>query len=302
MIRIALLISENLLPGPDQREDAFEYEEQIGKLGPAFAKLGLSLEPVLWQEFHKVAHHYTLAMPLMIWDYAQGKYDAFLSEMERIGQLTTLRNSARLIRWNSDKSYLEDLYARGAPVIPSQTVETVTKESVEAAFNTFKTERLVVKPCIGAGAWRQFSLKRGEDLPPLAQRPPGRALIQPFQTAVQKEGEYSLLFFDGIFSHGLVKRPEKGDYRVQSLYGGWDTAYQPDSAMIALAQKILTYLDEVPLYARLDLLRGNDGELKLIEFELIEPYLYLTMAKGDGAKNHGAQALAASVFKRLSHK
>jgi hypothetical protein len=31
---------------------------------------------------------------------------------------------------------------------------------------------------------------------------------------------------------------------------------------------------EPPLYARIDMVRGKDGRLRLMEAELIEPYLY----------------------------
>ena len=58
-------------------------------------------------------------------------------------------------------------------------------------------------------------------------------------------------------------------------------------------------LDETLLYARVDLLRGLDGTLKLIELECIEPYLYLPHAKGEGGENEGAQNFAKALLRRL---
>jgi len=63
---------------------------------------------------------------------------------------------------------------------------------------------------------------------------------------------------------------------------------------------VLDALDFTPLYARVDLLRGRDGKLKLIELEMIEPYLYLAHAEGEGADNKGAQKLAKALAKKLT--
>jgi len=63
---------------------------------------------------------------------------------------------------------------------------------------------------------------------------------------------------------------------------------------------VLNALDFTPLYARVDLLRGRDGKLKLIELEMLEPYLYLAHAKGEAGENEGAQKLAEALEKRLA--
>ena len=62
---------------------------------------------------------------------------------------------------------------------------------------------------------------------------------------------------------------------------------------------VLDALDFTPLYARVDLLRGLDGQLKLIELEMIEPYLYLAHAEGEGGENKGAIRLAEALLKTL---
>jgi len=125
-------------------------------------------------------------------------------------------------------------------------------------------------------------------------------MIQAFLPSVVEEGEYSFLYFGGQFSHGLIKRPKKGDYRIQSLYGGTEETYEPSSQERASACAVLNALSFTPLYARVDLLRGRDGKLKLIELEMIEPYLYLAHAKGEGGENKGAQKLAEALVKKLT--
>jgi hypothetical protein len=116
---------------------------------------------------------------------------------------------------------------------------------------------------------------------------------------VQSEGEYSFLYFGGTFSHALVKTAKAGDYRIQSIYGGAEDTYQPSEAEIEAADAILATLDTVPLYARVDLLRGLDGELALIELEMIEPYLYLPHADVIDGVNQGAVRLGQALIARL---
>ena len=241
-------------------------------------------------------------MPLMVWDYAQGKNRPFLNAMAKAARQTKLLNSYEIIEWNSDKKYLDELAKKGAPVISTLSVDRVTETGVNRAFETLETDHLIIKPRVGAAAWRQASFKKGDPFPKMSELPPDAALIHPFQKTIEEEGEYSLLFFGGQFSHGLVKRPKSGDYRIQSLYGGTEESYQPTPAQLSVARRILDVLDFNPVYARVDLLRGRDGNLKLIELELIEPYLYFPHAAGEGAENKGAQKLAKAVKRRINAK
>lgn len=301
MKKIALLMSENLLPDKDgRRGDAFEFDEQMGKLIPAFAQYDLQLETVLWQDAPAKAASYDMMMPLMVWDYAQGKRREFLNTMAKAAEKTQLLNSYKVLEWNTDKNYLDVLAKKGAPVISTLSVDGITKSGITRAFQTLKTDHIVIKPRIGAGAWRQVSLKADDPIPSASKLPPGAALIQPFQKAVQDEGEYSLLFFGGKFSHAVLKHPRSGDYRIQSLYGGTEESFTPSQAHLSVANRILDVLETTPLYARVDLLRGRDGKLKLIELELVEPYLYLPHSQGEGANNKGAQMLAKAVQRRLA--
>jgi len=303
MKKVAMLISQDLLPGQDDRRiDAFEFDEQMSKLRPAFAAEDMSFEPILWTDAPDLAAQYDAMLPLMVWDYVHGKKRPFLNAMAKTAQKTKLLNSYETIEWNSDKKYLDELAKKGAPVISTLSVDRVTETGVNRAFETLKTDHLIIKPRIGAAAWRQASFKKGEAFPKKSDLPPDAALIQPFQDSVEKEGEYSLLFFGGQFSHGLIKRPKTGDYRIQSLYGGTEESYKPTPSQLSVAKRILDVLDFNPIYARVDLLRGRDGNLKLIELELIEPYLYLPHAQGEGGANKGAQKLAKAVKRRLSTK
>jgi glutathione synthase/RimK-type ligase-like ATP-grasp enzyme len=301
MLSVAILVSDNMLPdSEDARTDLFELEEQMGKLVPAFAAHDMKLDLVRWREAADKAEHYSAMLPLFVWDYFEGNEKAFLNEMAKVDSKTNLFNPYSVLKWNAVKNYLEELERQGAPVIRTLTVERVSERNITAAFETLKTDTLVIKPQVGGGAWRQVLYKQGDPFPAKDTLPPEAALIQAFLPSVQSEGEYSFLYFGGQFSHAVNKTPKAGDYRIQSIYGGKETPYTPTPRERDSARSVLDSLDFTPLYARVDLLRGRDGQLKLIELEMLEPYLYLPFAEGEGGENEGAQKLAKALKKRLS--
>lgn len=300
-MRIGLLASSNLLPDhADKRGDAFEFDEELASLRSGFAPLGLSVEPVLWDDADSHASDYDALLPLMVWDYFEGNEVRFLEVMARAEKTTPVLNTPELLRWNSDKSYLEVLAANGAKVIPTLRVDGVTPADAARAFESFNTDRIVIKPQVGGGAWRQALYSKGETWPEADKLPPEGALIQPFLPSVTAEGEYSFLYFGGAFSHALLKTAKPGDYRIQSLYGGAEESYVPTDAEKDVAQAVLATLDSPPLYARVDLLRGLDGQLALIELEMIEPYLYLPHAEVIDGVNQGAMRLGRAIMARLA--
>lgn len=301
MKKIAILASDNMMPDhPDQRGDSFERDEQMGKIIPAFAAAGMDAQLIPWRGAAARAEEFDAMLPLLVWDYFEGNENAFLSEMAKAEQKTKVFNRFSTLKWNANKSYLDELEHAGAPVIETITVDGVTQSGVAKAFAEFGADKIVIKPQVGGGAWRQVLYTQGEPFPARSELPPGGAMIQAFLPSVLNEGEYSFLYFGGQFSHGLIKRPKDGDYRIQSLYGGTEESYAPSKDELASARAVLDALDFTPIYARVDLLRGLDGQLKLIELEMIEPYLYLSHAEGEAGENKGAQKLAQAVAKKLA--
>lgn len=294
---VAILVSDNLLPdAPNLRTDAFERQEQMDKITAAFGKHDMQADMVRWRDASDKAVAYDAMLPLLVWDYVEGdNKHHFLTEMAKISDETLLLNDFKTLKWNSDKAYLDELGARGAPVIETVILDRVTETGIERAFETLGADKIVIKPRVGAGAWRQVLYTKNEAFPAKDLLPPAEAMVQAFLPSVQSEGEYSFLYFGGRFSHALVKTPKDGDYRIQSTYGGSETAYAPTRQEKDTARAVLDTLDFIPLYARIDLLRGLDGQLKLIELEMIEPYLYLPFAEGEGGDNKGALRLAEAL-------
>jgi glutathione synthase/RimK-type ligase-like ATP-grasp enzyme len=185
-----------------------------------------------------------------------------------------------VLGWNSDKSYLARLEAKGVPIPPTRWTDAVTEADVEAAFDAFGADELVIKPTISGGAWKTLRLKRGEAP---TDAPDGVAMIQPYLPAIETEGETSLLFFGGRFSHAVNKRPVPGDFRIQVQFGGTYVSVEPSAEAMALAEQVLAAIDGPLLYARIDMTRDGEGNWVLMEAELIEPDFYLNNDPRTGA-------------------
>jgi len=281
--RIGFLTCASLLANDGGNpEDVHEHEVQTALFTQAATARDLSLEVVQWDAANINWSRYDAVLLGTAWDYVQ-HLAAFIQRMSEISRQTKLFNDLALLIMNSDKGYLLDLAAKGIATIPTRSVQAVTKAEVTAAFSAFGGDRLVAKPIIGASAWRQALLRKNEPLPDVCELPPGPAFLQPFLPSIQTIGETSLLFYDGVFSHSVQKTPSANDYRIQSVYGGKETMATPTPAQLQLARNALTALDQMPLYARVDLVAGFDGEPLLIELELIEPYHYVEQGPNCGA-------------------
>lgn len=273
-MKIAFLACSTTLPGaPDRRGDAFEHDQQMAALVAALAP-GETVTDIDWRAPLEDFATFDIALIGTPWDY-QDNREAFLAKLEAIAALgVPVCNAPEVVRWNIDKGYLAQLAQRGVATIPTLLLDNPGRNDILAAFDHFGSGRVIAKRRVGAGAEGQFDFTRGS--PPSPDWQMGHpALVQPFLPAIVEEGEHSLIFIDGQFSHGLIKRPAAGDYRVQSLYGGWDTPVTPAPADLAAAEAVLAGLPfPAPLYARIDLVRGPEGALLLMEAELIEPFLY----------------------------
>jgi glutathione synthase/RimK-type ligase-like ATP-grasp enzyme len=105
----------------------------------------------------------------------------------------------------------------------------------------------------------------------------GDVLIQCFMPEIRTHGEWSLIFVDGEYSHGVVKRPAPGDFRVQTELGGSAERQAPPQLLLDEARALAARIPEPWLYMRID---GLDlgGTFTLMEMELIEPFLFLADA------------------------
>lgn len=273
-MKIGFLTCPGTHPGSDRRrEDAFEHDVQVAALRPALEAKGYELVEIDWRSPLGAFAEMPLILVGTPWDY-QDDESAFLAKLDALeGAGHKVCNSARLVRWNSRKTYLKDLAERGAATIPTIWLENASASDIENALDEFGAERVVAKRQVGAGAEGQSIHQRGQVAANWSM--PHPAMLQPYVAQITSDGEYSFLFVDGEFSHALVKRPAAGDYRVQSLYGGTEGDLTPSAEDLAAAQSIIEAIPHgTPLYARIDMVRGDEGNLLLMEAEIIEPYLY----------------------------
>jgi len=275
MTRVAFLTAACMLPDGAEpaRADAFEHALEFAPLRAGCAAHGVELVEQVWDapDFDPAA--FRACVVGTTWDYME-KRDAFLARLAAIDAASTLLNPLAVLRWNLDKRYLAQLDERGAPVVPSLLRARADEAAVAEAHAHFGCDEVVVKPLVGAGAWRQARVRRGAPLPSSQELPPAEALLQPFLPGVRDHGELSLVFIGGAYSHAVRKLPADGDYRVQSMYGAREQRHDASAHELACARRALACVDAELLYARVDLIPGFDGELLVMELELVEPYLY----------------------------
>ena len=282
------------MPGDGPRRgDAFEHDIEVGALRPAFEEAGLELVEIDWRA--PVGDFDGLKLVLLgtAWDY-QDHPREFLDKLEALGERGIMVcNPPPVVRWNAEKRYLREMERRGAAIVPTLWLDDAGHGDVAAAMDRFGTDRVVVKRQVGAGGLGQHSFSR-DDMPAQDWRMGRPCMVQPFLPSVVEEGEYTFLFIDGEFSHGVLKRAAEGEYRIQSLYGGYETDFTPSQADLAGAEAIVAALpfDDL-LYCRIDMARLPSGELAVMEAEAIEPYLYPEQGPGLGAR------LAKAILARL---
>jgi glutathione synthase/RimK-type ligase-like ATP-grasp enzyme len=211
----------------------------------------------------------------------------------------SLRNAPALVQWSVDKRYLRDLDARGVAIVP--TIWVSTEDGSEAPdLDALIAEQgwtggAVVKPAISATAHETWRIAADDGnahqirFKALLAASPSGVMVQPYLPEIQ-DGEWSLIFLGGDFSHAVVKRPADGDFRVQNNFGGTVERREPDESLIEDARAVLraaanatsTMVEEI-LYARVDGIVRN-GALLLMELEVIEPVLFFSHAPGAAAR------------------
>jgi glutathione synthase/RimK-type ligase-like ATP-grasp enzyme len=272
-MRIAFLV-----PAPDYPEPwrwAYDPEAEI------LREAGAEVDAVAWTETADLSG-FDLVLPLVAWGYHKD-YERWLALLDRCNaQGIMLINPPDLLRWNGDKAYLAELADRGVPTVPTVVVEQCCDEDLEEARRRFDAEWLVIKPPISASAHGTHRVGPNDDLPSDSRGKP--MILQPLIQEIATTGEFSLMLFDGIYSHAVVKRPKAGDFRVQEYLGGVTLPCKaPPSGAIELARAALKAAPAHASYARVDIVADDEGVLRIMELELVEPSLFLDHAPDRGA-------------------
>ena len=274
-----------LVPDPDYPEP---WDWAFDAQADALRRNGATVHAIPWTDPDDLSE-YDLVLPLVAWGYHY-RYGPWLRLLNRFdAEALRVVNPTSLLWWNSDKTYLTQLAAKGVPTVETMEVEALDDASLAAAADRFGTPNLVVKPPISASAVGTHRIRVGDAIP--AAERGRRMMIQPFMASIASEGEYALMLFDGEYSHTVVKRPKDGDFRVQEQFGGVTLPSAPPPGAIELAQQALAAAPAPATYARVDVVRDDAGTLRIMELELIEPSLFLDHAPDKG------EAFSQAVFR-----
>lgn len=265
---------------------------------PALEACGLSAVPRVWDDPNVRWEEFRVVVIRSTWDYSERR-DAFL---QWAASLPRVLNDVAVVTWNTDKTYLRALADAGVPTVPTTWVAPgPSNREIQLPAGKF-----VVKPAISSGA--QNTSRYGP-----ADREAARAhverlvadgrevMLQPYIPSVDQRGETGLIYFDGAFSHAIRKGAllRAPGVATDELWAREDiTPRTPDADEHSVAEAVLDALPwprETLLYARVDLVRGDDGAPWLLELELAEPSLFL------GLGSAAPLRLAEGVARRIGH-
>ena len=273
----------------------------------ALSSLGIAADAAVWTDARVDYSPYDLVVVRSCWDYHE-RLDEFLAWADRVAATTTLANAAQVLAWNTHKTYLRELGAVGLPVVETTWLDPGDTFTVPASGE------YVVKPAVSAGSRNTNRYVPGDHDDRATRHVRSlldaglTVMVQPYLDAIDTAGETALLYFGGEFSHAVRKAPllELGMPLVTAAFK--PESMQPRAASPAELAAAGQVLDALPstaaavarrdlLYARVDLVPGADGSPTLLELELAEPSMFLTLDGADGADS--AARFAAAIAARV---
>ncbi|CAB4603048.1 unannotated protein [freshwater metagenome] len=280
--------------------EARQFDTDLSFIVRALGDRGVIAEIVDWDNAATDWSQFEAAIVRSPWDYHR-RYPEFLAWLDTVSAATTLHNSAEIIRWNTNKEYLTELTEAKVDIIPTTFVRTA-EDIVQISNDGMLDKDIVVKPTVSAGS---NNTERHEESPVKAAAHLGSlidmgkvAMVQPYQRFIDERGETAMVYFNGRFSHAFRKGPilATGENTKNGLFVEEDISardasdeerYIGDDVMRFLTKKF----GELPLYARVDVVRGSAGVPVLMELELAEPSFYLHTSR-DSAERFAAAVLA----------
>jgi len=256
----------------------------------ALTRVGVDGSMCVWDDPSIRWNDYELTVIRSTWDYTRDR-DGYLEWARGVEHLL---NPYSIIEYSTDKHYLADLERRTHRIVPSTFCDV-------GGAPVFPDGRFVVKPPVGAGSIDAEQYAPGEHdragAHVRALHASGRdAMIQPYVSSIDHDGERALVFIDGRFSHAMTKaamlntpadvRDALFRRRQMSVATG-----EPDAVAFAEAVMGEDAFRGI-LYGRVDLVRMSEG-WAIMELELVEPSLFL--AYDDRAPRRLAEAIRARL-------
>jgi glutathione synthase/RimK-type ligase-like ATP-grasp enzyme len=230
------------------------------------------------------------------WDYHldADRYAAWLRRCAT--EDVNLWNPPAPVLANIDKRYLNDFAAAGVDIVPIEYVERGQASSLRTLLERGNWTDAVVKPAVSAsayGTWRTSLGTAAADQRRFDEEVVQRSLLlQPFADEIVTTGEWSIVFFNGEYSHAVLKKPAPADFRVQEELGGHAEPQEPPMLLVEQARRALSHAAAPLLYARVDGIE-RDGRFVLMELEINEPFLYI--ASSAAAAERFADAIVRTI-------
>lgn len=282
--KIAILVSGEYKKQPTKDDLLLQNELQ---------NRGYPADITVWSDTSTDFSEYDLAIIRSCWDY-DSRLTEFLRQMKKIENSSLLYNPLDIIEKNSDKRYLLDLQTTGIKITPTVTADNLNNLNIPPEW-----KKVVIKPNVSASGKDTYRYLIDEeekikaacsDIIEKGKLP----LIQKYISSIETFGEHSSIVIDGKITLTVKKTPAKGGFLIHKHFGGSSTSVQTSEKEKSFIRNILSKLESLPLYMRVDYLKDENDNFLLLELEQIEPHLYLTESV------FGLEALTDGIIKRLS--
>jgi O-ureido-D-serine cyclo-ligase len=267
-------------------------------LRQALADTGVAASTRVWTDPDVPWHEFDLVVANGAWDNIHRPAE-FLAWVATVAETTPMVNSPDVLRWNLDKRYLAALSDAGVATVPTTWLTPDPAldprepgEPGEPGLGLPPgTSEFVVKPTISGGGFETARYRAGDAQAAQAAQAArahiqrlldaGRTvMIQPYQAAVDAQGEAGLIFLGGRYSHAIGKGPllrvaagpQSRLWEHEEIGALTPTEAQLESAHLALAAA--EHLVGPTTYARVDLVSTADGTPAVLELELLDPALF----------------------------
>lgn len=272
-------------------EPPFTPDDQIAVT--ELRKHGHEVKPIVWNTKIHALLDFDLIIVRSPWDYIENdenksRFMQWINDLEQSG--LRIANPAKFMQWMLDKHYLEHINKEGIAVIPTHYYEKGSSLNLLQQFEL--RGQFIVKPCISAGGAGLYHIKTADDAVKYQMEITNRIktcsyMLQDFIQEITTNGEWSLIFLGGKYSHALHKLPGPNSILVHAERGGsLSFSCQPKKHVIAFAnsayQKVFSAFKkatqvecdlQLVLYLRLDIIETHSGPV-LIECEGVEPELF----------------------------
>ncbi len=243
----------------------------------ALEKKGLKVIRTYWDNPNFDFSTAKIVLFRTIWDYFH-RFNEFSKWLDATKDKTTFINSPELIRWNIDKHYLQDLKNKGINIPDTLFIKKGERRKLTDLQKVTKWDKIVLKPAVSGAGRHTYKLtseniEKHEDIyKKLIDKED--MLFQEYQENITEKGEIAFIVFNGKFSHAILKKAKKGEFKVQDDFGGTVHNYTPTEEEIIFAEKVVSVCEPMPLYARVDVMQDKYNKPTIGEIELIEPELW----------------------------